>query len=93
MAQTIRFHLDEHCSTALAEALQRRGIDVTTAAGAGLLQATDEEHLRFAAREQRVVFTQMKTSLCSMRRAFRTQGLPIVIKRREVSATSSGGSC
>jgi predicted nuclease of predicted toxin-antitoxin system len=58
MAQTIRFHLDEHCPTALAEGLRRRGIDVTTTPEAGLLQATDEEQLAFARREGRVVFTQ-----------------------------------
>jgi hypothetical protein len=58
VAQTIRFHLDEHCSTALAEALRRRGIGVTTAASAGLLEASDEAHLSFAAREGRVIFTQ-----------------------------------
>ena len=30
MPRTIRFHLDEHCATAIAEGLRRRGIDVTT---------------------------------------------------------------
>ncbi len=58
MAQTIRFHLDEHCPAALAEALRRRGIDVTTAVSAGLLQSSDEEHLSFAGAEGRVIFTQ-----------------------------------
>jgi predicted nuclease of predicted toxin-antitoxin system len=51
MPQTIRFHLDEHCPTALAEGLRRRGIDVTTTPEAGLMQATDEEQLAFARRE------------------------------------------
>src|SRR5438552_4830896 len=58
MPQTIRFHLDEHCPTALAAGLRRRGVDVTTTPEAGLLHASDEEHLAFAQREVRVLFTQ-----------------------------------
>jgi predicted nuclease of predicted toxin-antitoxin system len=58
MAQTIRYHLDEHCPTALAEGLRRRGINVTTTAEAGLQAASDEEHVAFALREGRVSFTQ-----------------------------------
>ncbi len=30
MAQTIRFHLDENCSKAIARGLRLRGVDVTT---------------------------------------------------------------
>ena len=56
--QTVRFHLDEHCDLAVAEGLRRRGIDVTTTPEAGLLAASDEEHLAFARRENRVVFTE-----------------------------------
>ena len=58
MARTIRFHLDEHCARAIAEGLRRRGIDVTTTPEAGLLNASDQEHLAFALREGRVLFTQ-----------------------------------
>jgi predicted nuclease of predicted toxin-antitoxin system len=53
----IRFHLDEHVSNAIAEALRRRAIDVTTTADAGLLGASDLEHLEFARRQQRVIFS------------------------------------
>ena len=53
----LRFHLDEHVPHAIAHALRRRQIDVTTATDAGLLRASDEDHLAFAQREQRVVFT------------------------------------
>lgn len=38
--------------------LRWKGIDVTTAADAGLLHADDEQHFEFATRDQRVVFTQ-----------------------------------
>ena len=54
----VRFHLDEHISTALAAAIRNRGIDVTTAADAGLVGAEDQDHLAFAATSGRVVVTQ-----------------------------------
>ncbi len=41
----VRFQLDEHLPTAWAEGLRRRGIDVRTAAEAGLLGAPDEDVL------------------------------------------------
>lgn len=53
----LRFHLDEHVPHAIAHGLRRRQIDVTTTVDAGLLGADDEEHLEFALREQRVIFT------------------------------------
>lgn len=53
----IRFHLDEHISGGLATGLRRRKIDVTTAAEAGLIGATDLAHIEFAASSGRVVVT------------------------------------
>ena len=58
MARTIRFHLDENCDRAIAEGLRRRGIDVSTTPEAGLLSATDEQHIAFATSQNRVIFTQ-----------------------------------
>ena len=58
MARTIRFHLDENCDRAVAEGLRRRGIDVSTATEAGLLSATDEQHIAFAISQNRILFTQ-----------------------------------
>jgi len=58
MPRTIRFHLDEHCPTALAEGLRRRGIDVTMTAELGLSGATDRDHLALARNQGRVIFTQ-----------------------------------
>jgi hypothetical protein len=47
MPRTIRFHLDENCSHAIAAGLRRRGIDVTTTPEAGLLGAGDADpHMR-----------------------------------------------
>ncbi|MBC7855575.1 MAG: DUF5615 family PIN-like protein [Pirellulaceae bacterium] len=53
----LRFHLDEHIAHAVAHGLRQRQIDVTTTTDAGLLSAPDEDHLDFALRENRVVFT------------------------------------
>ena len=53
----IRFHLDEHMPHAVAEALRRRGVDVTTTAEAGLEAASDEEHVDYARSFGRVIVT------------------------------------
>ena len=53
----IRFHVDECVEPAIARSLRDRGIDVTTAAEAGLLSARDEEHLTFALTKSRVLVT------------------------------------
>jgi predicted nuclease of predicted toxin-antitoxin system len=53
----IRFHLDESMTNAVADGLRRRGVDITTSSDAGLLSASDEEHLDFGRRERRVVVT------------------------------------
>jgi len=58
MPRTIRFHLDENCSGAIAVGLRRRGVDVTTTADAGLLGALDPEQIAHASLLGRVVFTQ-----------------------------------
>lgn len=58
MPRTIRFHLDEHCPKAIADGLRREGVDVTTTPEAGLLGASDIDHLAYAVREKRIVFTQ-----------------------------------
>lgn len=57
MAVQIQFHLDEHIDSAIADGLRRRGIDVTTSAEAGLLEAEDDDHLAFARQEKRVIVT------------------------------------
>jgi predicted nuclease of predicted toxin-antitoxin system len=54
----IKFYLDEHVHPAVAAGLRRRGVDVLTTKEAGMLSATDVEHLALAASEARVIFTQ-----------------------------------
>ncbi len=57
MARTIKFHLDEHVHSGVADGLRRRGMDVTTAAEAGLLGADDTRHIDFANGQCRVIFS------------------------------------
>ena len=58
MPRTIRFHLDENCSKAIAAGLTRRGIDVTTTPEVGLMGAIDERQAAHCLAERRVLFTQ-----------------------------------
>jgi predicted nuclease of predicted toxin-antitoxin system len=58
MPRTIRFHLDENCDSRIAAGLRLHGIDLTTTTEAGLLRASDEDQLRFATSEDRVLVTR-----------------------------------
>ncbi len=53
----IRFHLDEHLSPAIADALRSHGIDVSTSQDAGLLGENDGRQLLFAVSQQRSFVT------------------------------------
>jgi predicted nuclease of predicted toxin-antitoxin system len=63
VAERIRFHLDEHMPSAVARALRRRGVDVTTAQETGLRTHSDEDHWSFIQRENRVIVTRDKDFL------------------------------
>jgi predicted nuclease of predicted toxin-antitoxin system len=56
--RTIRFHLDENCDPRIAAGLRLHGIDVTTTPEAGLLNASDDDHLAYALAQNRVIVTQ-----------------------------------
>ena len=58
MADRIKLYTDEHVSKAVVNGLRQRGVDVLMVAESGMLGASDEEHLAFARREERVLFTQ-----------------------------------
>ena len=53
----IKYHFDEHMDNAIAIGLRRRGIDVTTTASAGLMEASDPEQIAFATSDSRVFVT------------------------------------
>jgi hypothetical protein len=55
--EQIRFYLDEHIPSAVAEGLRRRAVDALTVQKAGRTGLTDPEQLSFAFRERRVMVT------------------------------------
>ena len=57
MADRVKLYTDEHVSKVVVNGLRQRGVDVLTVAEVGMLGASDEEHLAFARREVRVLFT------------------------------------
>ena len=57
MARTVRFHLDECCDPVIAAGLRRRGIDVTTTPGVGLISETDEQQAAYGLVQNRVIVT------------------------------------
>jgi predicted nuclease of predicted toxin-antitoxin system len=71
VGQKIRFYADEHVPRAIIRGLRERGIDVLTVSDAGLLRASDEEHLQFANSQGRVLITQDSDFL-----RFHALGLP-----------------
>lgn len=58
MSGQIKFYLDEHVHSAIASGLRRRGVDVLTTQEAEMLGASDEDHVAFALKNERVIFTQ-----------------------------------
>ena len=57
MAKPLRFHLDENVDVAVAHALRRRGVDATLPSEVGLTAASDEAHLEYGRRRERMVVT------------------------------------
>ena len=58
MGQPVRLYADEQIARAVVRGLRERGVDVLTAAEAGLLGASDEKHLALARNQGRVILTQ-----------------------------------
>ena len=54
----IRYYMDEHVAKAVIRGLLQRGVDVLSVVEANMLGAKDHEHLEFALKQRRVVFTQ-----------------------------------
>lgn len=57
MGNPIRFHLDEHMDPAIASALRRANIDVTTTQDQELSGEPDNVHFARAMREERIIIT------------------------------------
>ena len=63
MSSPLKFYTDEHVPTAVVKALHLRGIDVLTTKEAGMLSASDKDHLELALNLNRVIITQDKDFL------------------------------
>jgi predicted nuclease of predicted toxin-antitoxin system len=57
VSERVRFHLDEHMHPAIAQALRRHGVDVTTTIEAELRTGDDHAQLAFARSEGRILVT------------------------------------
>ena len=57
MADPVRFYLDQHIPSAVAQGLRLRGVDVLTAQEAGRCGLGDQEQLEFANSGARVIVT------------------------------------
>ncbi len=55
--EQIKFYLDEHIHSAVAEGLRRRGVNALTVQEAGNAGLSDREQLAFALTEKRVMVT------------------------------------
>ena len=58
MSEKIKLCTDEHVHSAVVAGLRRRGVDVLTTYEAGILGASDEDHLALAASQGRAIFAQ-----------------------------------
>jgi hypothetical protein len=82
MPGTITFHLDEQLHPAIAEALRRRTINVTTTPDAGLVGASDTAQLAFARATGRVMVTRDADFLALHRRGTPHAGIAYAHPRR-----------
>src|SRR5689334_10312977 len=91
MPQTLRFHLDEHVASAIAAG--HRGVDVTTAADAGLLGAEDDAHVAFALSQGRVVFTNDEDFLALHERGTEHAGIAYCHQQGRSTGRLFAASC
>jgi uncharacterized protein with PIN domain len=73
----IRLYFDtDSMEKALLAGLRARGVDAITALEAGLADGSDEEQLRFASSQGRVLFSFNAGDFCRIHAAFLAQGQP-----------------
>jgi len=81
----IKLYTEEHVVPAVVNALRKQGLDVLTAQEAQMLNAPDEEHLRFAISQGRSIFTQDADFLRCMQGRQNTGELFTPIKKHQPS--------
>lgn len=62
----MKLYLDEDISPKVSEILRKRGIDAVSAHEAGMLEASDEEQLTFAAADDRVMVTRNRDDFIAL---------------------------
>lgn len=86
----IKFYTDEHVSPTVVNGLRQRGIDVLTAKEAGMLSTPDEEHLKLASSQGRVIFTQDDDFLRFHSKGISHNGIVYVHQRTPINQIIQG---
>jgi len=75
---------------AVANGLRQRGVDILTTQEAGMLGATDDEHLTFATHSDRVIFTQDRDFLRLHSQVIQHKGIVYASKQTSVGEIIRG---
>jgi predicted nuclease of predicted toxin-antitoxin system len=62
----VKLYLDEDISPKVSEILRKKGVDAVSAHEANMLQASDEEQLKFAAADGRVTVTRNRDDFITL---------------------------
>ncbi|MCB0629714.1 MAG: DUF5615 family PIN-like protein [Saprospiraceae bacterium] len=80
----LKFYTDEHISKAVVRGLKARGIDAESCVDLGMRTSTDEEHLIFAAGQQRVIVTYDNDFLKLHQSGLRHAGIAFSAKPKSI---------
>ena len=86
MAAALRVYLDEDVDVLLARLLSSRGFDCLTASELGHLGWTDQQHLEWAAAEERIMITHNRVDFENLARQWWSQtrdhaGIVLTVRR------------
>lgn len=84
MSKKLKFYTDEHVSNSVVKGLRLQGVDALTTKEAGMLGADDKEHIAFAMKERRVIFTQDEDFLKLHSRGVKHSGIVYAHQRAPI---------
>lgn len=90
MSPKLKFYADENVSTSIIKGLRLRDVDVLTTKEAGMLGASDEEHLDFANKNERIILTQDDDFLKPHVRGFEHCGIVYAHQRTSIGKIIRG---